>query len=622
MRKHLQFLVASYVATMLLFTINRVVFLIYYHAMAAECSFGELFAALWHGMSLDSVTAGYILVVPLLATMTSVWLPVKERGRALWKRSMRWYFIVVMLLVALIETADMGMFGEWQARIDAQVFIYSPKEMMASVSLANGIAATLYIAATVAVGVWLYGTIVRRLFEPQFSTENRLHLAPRVARVASSVAMVLLAGVLFVMIRGGLTPATANVSKAFFSSKMFLNQAAINPVFSLLSSAFTGDDFDEYNFYSDEEAERLFAEAMRSDAECVEYDRWLNTERPNIVLIVAESMGRTITDAQCDGEAVTPRLNALRGEGVWFENLYASSFRTDRGTVATLSGFLSQPKMSIMKYPNKAAHLSGIARTLLAEGYRTRFFYGGDANFTNTAAYLYATGFEEVIDEDVMPIEGHRSKWGYADDVVAEYATNEIIRRMDSGVSTFDVILTLSSHEPFEVPYRRLSDDMLNSFAFADEVIGGIVERLRATEHWANTLVVIIPDHGYPYPATVGNNSPERHHIPMLWVGGALSGARHIDAYASQTDLAATLLGQMGIAHDDFTFSRDVSRGDVSHFGYWTFNNGFGVIDKEGVTLYDHTTLTTLSDVGEGGERRLEQGKALLQKTFIEIKQL
>lgn len=108
----------------------------------------------------------------------------------------------------------------------------------------------------------------------------------------------------------------------------------------------------------------------------------------------------------------------------------------------------------------------------------------------------------------------------------------------------------------------------------------------------------------------------------MLWVGGALSGARHIDAYASQTDLAATLLGQMGIAHDDLTFSRDVSRGDVSHFGYWTFNNGFGVIDTEGVTLYDHTTLSTLSDVGEGGARRLEQGKALLQKTFIEIKQL
>lgn len=622
MRKHLKFLVAVYLSTMLLFTINRVVFLIYYHAMAAECSAGELFATLWRGLSLDSVTAAYILVVPLLATMLSVWLPVKERGRRLWRRLMKGYFIVVALLIALIQTADMGMFGEWQARIDAQVFIYSPKEMMASVSFVNGIAATLYIAATMAVGVWLYGTILRRLFEPQFSTENRLRLTPRLARVVSSVAMLLLAGVLFVMIRGGLTPATANVSKAFFSSKMFLNQAAINPLFSLLSSAFAGDDFDEYTFYSEEEAERLFAVVMHGDAVCEEYDSWLSVEHPNIVLIIVESMGRTITDAKCDGEAVTPRLNALGDEGIWFENLYASSFRTDRGTVATLSGFLSQPKMSIMKYPNKAARLSGIARTLHGEGYRTRFFYGGDANFTNTAAYLYATGFEEVIDEDVMPIDGHRSKWGYADDVVAKYATDEIIRRMDSGASTFDVILTLSSHEPFEVPYRRLSDDMLNSFAFTDEVIGDVVERLRATKHWANTLVVIIPDHGYPYPASVGNNSPERHHIPMLWVGGALRGARHIDAYASQTDLAATLLGQMGIAHDDFTFSRDISRGDASHFGYWTFNNGFGVIDAEGVTLYDHTTLSILSDVGEGGERRLEQGKALLQKTFMEIKQL
>lgn len=624
MRRHLQFLVAAYVATMLLFTANRVVFLIYNHTLAEECSFGEQLLALWHGLALDSVVAGYIVVVPLLLCVASVWLPLAERGRRVVGRIMVGYFALVATLVAVVETADIGIFEEWQSRIDAQVLIYSPKEMMASVSAANAVAALLYILATVGIAVWLYRLIVRRLFEP--SVEAFRGLSITATRVLTSLGMLLVAGVLFVIIRGGFTPAVANVSKAYFSPKMFLNQAAINPLFTLLDSLTEGDDLDEYNFFAEEDAEVYFSEALCAEPadslSGAEHERWLTTTRPNIVLIMAEGMGRTITDAQCGGEAVTPSLDALRSEGIWFENLYASSFRTDRGTVATLSGFPAQPKMSIMKYPSKAAHLPGIAAELRDAGYLTRFFYGGDANFTNTRAYLYATGFSEIVDQSSLPVDGHRSKWGLADDVVADYATTAILQRMASGVKSFDVLLTLSSHEPFDVPYRRLSNDMLNSFAFTDSVIGAVVERLRASEHWATTLVIIIPDHGYPYPASVGKASPERHHIPMLWVGGAVAKSRTVEAFASQTDLVATLLGQMELPADDFVFSRDIAAGDVSKFGYWTFNNGFGLIDSRGWTIYDHATSEAVSSNGEGEQQRLEAGKALLQRTFKEIKQL
>ncbi len=621
MRKHLHFLVAAFAATMLLFTANRVVFLIYNHDLAAGCNMGDMLLTLWHGLKLDSVVAGYIMVVPLLLCMACVWLPLAERGVRNMRRIMMGYFAVITTLVACVETADIGMFEEWQARIDAQVLIYSPAEMMASVSLINGIYATLYVAATVGVGTWLYRLIVRHLFEPH--TEVFKPMSTLTSKVTSTSVLLLVAGLLFVIIRGGVTPAVANVSKAFFSPKMFLNQAAVNPIFTLLDSIASGDDLDEYNFYSDEDVEARFARAMRSNgSETSEREQWLTTKSPNIVLIIAEGMGRTITDAVCDGEEVTPNINALKAEGVWFERLYASSFRTDRGTVATLSGFPAQPKMSVMKYPSKAAHLPGIAAELRDAGYLTRFFYGGDANFTNTRAYLYATGFNEIVDEQRLPSSGHRSKWGLADDVVADYATTAILQRMDSGERTFDVLLTLSSHEPFDVPYRRLSNDMLNSFAFTDSVIGAIVERLRSSEHWDNTLIIIIPDHGYPYPASVGNNSPERHHIPMLWVGGAIAESRIIEEYASQTDLAATLLGQMGLNADDFLFSRDIAADSVSHFGYWTFNNGFGLIDNCGCTLYDHTSCLATSSSKEGEQQRVEAGKALLQRTFMEIKQL
>lgn len=624
MLKRLKYLVAVFAIAVLLFEVNRLVFVIYNHELAADCSVGELCLSMLYGLKLDIITAGYITILPLIATMVTIWLPVAERGERIWRRIMMGYYALIVTIVAFIETADIGMFGEWQSRIDAQVLIYSPKEMMASVSLTNGIAALIYIGATLFAGVWLYRWVTRRWFDPHFEPTNRLipSLKALHSRLLSTFIMLLVAGGLFIVVRGGLSTATANISKVYFSPKMFLNQVAINPVFSFLSTLFQGDDFNEYNFYDDDEAIAIFTEAMRGEGEeGAPNEKWLTHEHPNVVMIILEGMGRSISDGTCDGEAVAPNIQRLREEGIWFEHTYASSFRTDRGTVAILSGFPAQPKMSIMKYINKAAKLPGIARTLRDEGYDTRFIYGGDANFTNTRAYLFGTGFNEVIDEREVNFGGHKSKWGSADNAVLNWASNAIIRRMDSGARTFDVILTLSSHEPFEVPYRRLSDDKLNAYAFADSEVGAFVERMRNSEHWDNTLIVIIADHGYPHPSATTYNSPERHHIPMLWLGGAVSEPRVVEDHISQTDLAATLLGQVGVDHSEFEFSRDVSSPATSRFGYWTFNNGFGIIDSRGVSIYDHTGRMVLRN-DDNDTIRLRNGKAMLQRTFIEIKRL
>lgn len=153
-----------------------------------------------------------------------------------------------------------------------------------------------------------------------------------------------------------------------------------------------------------------------------------------------------------------------------------------------------------------------------------------------------------------------------------------------------------------------------------DREVGAFVERLRSSEHWDNTLVVIISDHGRPSESETAS-SPERHHIPMLWVGGAVNEAMEITDYISQTDLAATLLSQLGIDHSDFIFSRDISSAATSRFGYWTFNNGFGVIDSCGVTIYDHTMRKVVQN-DNSDTTLLHNGKAILQRTFMEINRL
>ncbi|MBR2429125.1 MAG: sulfatase-like hydrolase/transferase [Alistipes sp.] len=603
-----------------LFQLNRIVFILFNLRFAVGCSAAELFEACIHGLSLDFTTAGYVTVLPMLVTIITLWTPATKNSLRIWRYILLAYFAVVLTLIGIIHTGDIGMFEAWQSRIDAQVLIYTPSEMMASVTWGMAIAGILYVVATVLPTLWLVRYVIRRWFDTDYDGNRYLRIKIVYSRMIATAVMLILSGCLFVVIRGGLTPAAANVSKAYFSPKMFLNQAAINPVFSFMSSYIMGANFDEYNFYDEEQAKEIFDEVMRDgDAEMA---RWLKCDTPNVIIILAEGMGRTITDTSEGKEETTPNLNRLKTEGIWFENLYASSFRTDRGTVAVLSGFPAQPKMSIMEYPNKAAKLPAIARTLRNAGYSTRFIYGGDANFTNTKAYLYATGYNDIVDENSGKFSGHTSKWGYADNTVLNYAANAILDRMAHGGKCHEVILTLSSHEPFDVPYRRLKSDLLNSFAFADDCIGTFVERIRQSPYWDDTLIIIVPDHGYPYPASVGNNSPERHHIPMLWVGGAVAEPMVIEEHISQTDIAATLLSQIGLPHDDFAFSRNISSPDTSRFGYWTYNNGFGVIDSLGVTIYDCNMESALRSENDPELLRERRGKAMLQMTFHAIKHL
>ena len=98
----------------------------------------------------------------------------------------------------------------------------------------------------------------------------------------------------------------------------------------------------------------------------------------------------------------------------------------------------------------------------------------------------------------------------YADDVMAEYFIDHIDKLNSAGKPFFTVWQTLSSHEPFDVPVEKFEDKMLNSMWFADSCIGSVVENLKASEGWSNTLVVIIADHAYLYPYGVSASAVAR----------------------------------------------------------------------------------------------------------------
>ena len=605
---NLLFLGALFAMSLLVMAIEKPLFLLWYHAQAAEASAAELALVVWNGLKLDQTVAGYITALPLLVVLAALWIP----GR--WSRSvLKGYLLVIAAVSATAFAANLALYEYWAFPLDSSVLQYlaSPKEALASVT-AGQLLLQLLVAAAVFGGMaWCYLRVLR-LYDPARRSTHR---------AGSTLVLLLAAGVLFLPIRGGVSVATANVSKVYFSGRMFLNHAAVNPLFSFLSTLSDGDDaLYEYEFFPEPERAAIF-EPLRGDLPAgIGTDTLLRTRRPNVVLFLVESFGRSTVDERVGGEPVAPEFQRLKGEGVYFENFFANSFRTDRGTVAVLSGFPAQTKMSVMKLPVKSQRLPSIARSLRREGYATSFYYGGDLNFTNTASYLYGTGFDRLTWQKDLHFDAPTSKWGYADDVVIDAFTDHVLAEAASQRPFFAAMLTLSSHEPFDVPFAKFDDPMLNAMAFTDASLGRFVERVRQTPVWNDLLVILIADHAYPYPYGIANSDALRHRIPMLWLGGAVRRPAVVETYGSQSDLAATLLAQLGIAHGDFLFSRDLFDPARPKFGYWCFNNGFGVADAGGTTIFDCTSARVISP--DSTAAQLRDGKAMLQTTYKAIREL
>lgn len=605
MLRKILFVVATYFITTIMMALQKPLFLVWYAEQSAEASAKELLGVSLNGLLLDSTVAGYISAIPWLVMLIAVWVAIPEKAM---RRGLNLYFVVIALLSSLLVAVDMGLFGYWGFRLDSTILQYlaSPKEAAASITWGDVWPTTLLfvIYAALLIAVWRPLTDIYKV--------QRESIAKK---LFSSTVMILLGGLIFLAIRGGVGTAPANVSKVYFSDKMFLNQAATNPIFSFLSSASRSElKKGDYSYFSNEEAEHRFAALYNKSGERADSLQLLNTQRPNIVLVMLESFGRTITDESIDGKEVTPNLNALKSEGIWFENIFANSFRTDRGTVAIMSGYPTHPTVSIMKYPQKAHTLPAIARSLQQEGYATSFTYGGDANFTNTISYLYGTGVEQISDQHNLPLTAPLAQWGYADDVVCPYFADEVLKLANSGKPFFATLLTLSSHEPFDVPYSAFENEILNAAAFTDECVGAMIDRWKSSKAWENMLVILIADHGIAYPAELQAGELERQRIPMLWTGGAIGQAGTIiDTYASQADLAATLLRQLELPTDDFTFSKDILDNRTPHFGFWSFNNGFGIITEEDYLRYDCTSNNIIEQSGNNIEDMTLDGKAVVQ---------
>ena len=606
MQKRLLYLFRYWITLMAIFIVEKPLFMLYASGQKGTLSLRDYVDVMYHALPVDLSCAAYFLIIPLLLIIVSIWwnnLPLRN--------IMRFYNIALAIALVLAFVSDAALYPFWGFKLDSSVFFYlkSPQEAMASVSVWFVLVAVLLISLL----VW----IITKLLNNTYCKPNKVK---RVFPV--TLLFVLLMAPLFLSMRGGLKESTMNIGKVYYSTNQFLNHSAVNPVFSVLSSISKSDDYSQqYNYFDEQEREHLFNGLYTTTDS--DTPKLLNTERPNVLIILMEGFGGDFLSSISGLQDVAPNLDSLAAQGVFFSNCYAGSFRTDRGIVCALNGHPGLPSESIMKMPNKSRNLPSLAKKFVEMGYSTDFFYGGDINFTNMQSYLWSNGYQSITaDTDFSVAERQTNAWGVNDDITFSALLEKLKNREDSLWHT--TFLTLSSHEPFKVPSNRFEDDICNSFAYTDSCIGAFVDSLKQTALWENTLLVLMPDHGFCYPRTGFKSAPHAHHIPVIWTGGAVKQPVKIDKLMNQTDMAATLLAQMKIDFSDFLFSRNVlSEQYNDQFAFYTFVDGFCYIDSTGATLYDNAAGKVQENMGNGtAEQNLNRenrGKAILQTLYDDL---
>ncbi len=566
-----------FAVTVLLFVIQRYCFMMFYPEIYSGLTALDKLKAIWYGLSMDCSMAGYLTIIPLLLSMVCIWLPERTRtvkipmvsdrdaylevagtesilGHTPIRCIVISYSILCALVLSIIAVLDAAIYPIWGFKLDINPLFYfytSPKTVMDSISGSQLTWGIVTIAAVAIVWSISYLVSWNIVFFKAIKTLK--------ARIITFAGLILMGGALFVVIRGGVTVSTMNLSRAYFSTDQNMNHAAINPAFSLFSSSIRRiDEAEKYSVYPSDHLAELISMVASFEAEETPWkpnETYLATKRPDIVIIILESFSSHLLPSQ-GGEPIATNIDREARQGLLFTNAYASGFRTDRGIPAILNAFPGLPDISITKSTTAIERLPSIGTSLKNEGYDTNYYYGGDLNFTNMKALLVAGGFKNMTGDTDFPFYLRSAKWGVLDHHLFSRVKEEM-RNRKSTSPQLSVIQTSSSHEPFTVPFKKLENPAANAFAYTDSVVGDFMRYLRNSPRWNNTLVVLVPDHYGAYPANLPDME-SRHHIPIIFTGGALKMKGTDDVLMSQTDIVPTILSLMDIDNQQFLFGRNV----------------------------------------------------------------
>jgi len=538
------------IVCLVLLSLFRIGFITWKFPRALEA--GNVWLVFAQGFRFDLATLSMLsilpaLVTPVFAIFGSTWVN--------WQKIVAVYLTACFVLILFMEFSTPSFVNEFDQRPNFIFveYLQYPKEVFSTLMGAYAVALIGATVLTLVAG-WYFYRQQRKSIESSTIT---------VWQALLFIPVVLIVETLF--IRSTLEHRPLNPSNAAFTKDLLINDFAMNSTYSVAYAVYSSFRHEAGSEgYGDISREQVIKTIRReigappedflSDEIPTLHQQYaiVEKEKPlNLVIILEESLGSEYVGA-LGGLDITPRLDQLSKEGIWFENLYATGTRSVRGIEAVVTGFTPTAARSVVKLNKSQQGFFSIAELLKSRGYDTSFIYGGNANFDNMRHFFVGNGFNRIIEQKDFISPDFVATWGVSDEDLFNRADEEFSKYAKERKPFFSLIFSSSNHSPFEYPENKIEQftdekaTVENAVKYADYALGEFIDKARKSEYWEDTLFLVIADHN----SRVRGASLvpiERFHIPGLILGRDIA-PRQYENIASQIDMIPTLLSLLGIS--------------------------------------------------------------------------
>ena len=360
------------------------------------------------------------------------------------------------------------------------------------------------------------------------------------------------------------------------SNNMYIEELARNGVFQFFY-AFRHNQLDYPTFY--QTAENLEQASAQLKANVVlPHERLLNPkelfdvtrqvdvpeseQHLNVVLISVESLSGDYMAALGNQENLTPHLDALSKQGLFFTQYYATGNRTVRGLEALTLGIPPTAGSAVVRRPHNDG-LFSLASVLNKKGYDSKFIYGGYGYFDNMNTFFAGNGYQVIDRTDFSEDEQvFANVWGVADEYLYLRSLREADKSYAAKKPFFSIIMTTSNHRPYTFPQGRIDAPQKkwsSAVKYTDWAIANFLQQAKQKPWFNDTVFVISADH---CSGSAGKTAVpvERYHIPLIIYAPQHITPKQIDQVASQMDVPPTILGLLNMDYVSRFVGRDILR--------------------------------------------------------------
>jgi len=613
----------QYLFWIVFFAICRSIFIFYNLDELKGVSFGEILSTFWQALHLDTSMVCYFLGFSFLVFIVYSFLPKK-----IVEYIHTTYIFLLLIIFSLITIAELELYKEWGSKINVKAihFLAHPAEVVNSSKTSFLIFGFAAAGLLTYAGFFLYKKIAPFAPLDLFSQTKGIKKIAVVFFFVISIPVLLLLG-----IRGGVQEIPIQQSDAYFSKHNVLNLASVNSGWNLGQSIWENKrnmEGNPYVYFSLSQAKATVDSIYKIEKDTT--ISFLKTKRPNIVMVILESWSADMIKSLGGYDSAATHFDELATQGILFDSLYASGDLSDQGMTAIFSAFPALPAgTSIIGQPGKYNHLPCLNTEFHNAGYKTSYLFGGQLSYGNIKAYMYYNNFDRILEGKDFAGNIPQGKLGVHDEYLYARQLQELKNEKEP---FFAGMFTLSSHNPYDMPMEEKDrvkwggDEInyVNSIRYADQKLFEFIQNAKKEKWYDNTLFVFVSDHSHRSPRHWINQQPEYRKIAMMFYGNVIKdefrGYRY-KKIASQLDLAATLLNQMGISSKKYEWSKNLFNPYTSQFALYETSDGFGWIRPGQYLVYSHTNNNFRFEqtISPSEKSRLEkEGKSYLETMFQE----